>query len=119
MTKSRESRLAALRENPHAIAAGQKFEVDEFRPEDAPGIARLYYIVYGETFPVDHVYDPDELIRLQKSGVHHLVVGRTERGDIVGLYALFRNPPGRHIMEEGSWMVHPEYRGGSLSMRLA
>lgn len=119
MTTLREDNLARLRETAKPIAPGQKFVVDEFRPEDAEGVAQLYYTVYGEAFPVDHVYDPDELVRLEKAGAHYLIVGRTEAGDVVGLYAMFRNPPGEHVMEAGSWMVHPEYRSSTLALRLA
>ena len=43
----------------------------------------------------------------------------TPKSDVVGLYALFGNPPGRHIMEGGSWIVHPVYRGTTLAVRLA
>jgi hypothetical protein len=119
MPKSRQACLAALRAASHVIEPGRKFVVDDFRPGDGPGVARLYYAVYGEMFPVDHVYDPDELVRLNAGPDLHQVVGRTDTGDIVGLYALFRNPPGRRIMEAGSWIVHPAYRTSSLAMRLA
>lgn len=119
MPKSREECLAALRAAPHAVEPGQKFVVDEFRPGDGLGVARLYHAVYGEMFPVDHVYDPEELVRLNAGPDLHQVVGRTDKGDIVGLYALFRNPPGHRIMEAGSWIVHPAYRASSLAMRLA
>ncbi|NCC26454.1 MAG: hypothetical protein EOM25_14840, partial [Deltaproteobacteria bacterium] len=119
MNKSREECLALLRNDPHFIEPGQKFVVDDFRPEDAPGVAQLYYTEYGEGFPVDHVYDPEELVRLNTGPNLHQVIGRTEKGDVVGLYALFRNPPGKHIMEGGSWIVHPAYRHSSLVMRLA
>lgn len=116
--KTREECLAALREMP-PIVAGQKFSVEDFCPEDALGIARLYFAVYGEMFPVDYVYDPEEMVRLNAQHEIHQVVGRAENGDVVGLYALFHNPPGRKIMEAGSWIVHPDYRNTTLSMRLA
>ncbi|MGE4291183.1 MAG: hypothetical protein AB7E32_03135 [Desulfovibrio sp.] len=118
MKKTREECLAALRDTP-PILAGQKFVVDDFRPEDALGIARLYYAVYGEGFPVDSVYDPEEMIRLNAAMELHQVVGRAENNDVVGLYAMFRNAPGRRIMEAGSWIVHPDYRTTSLALRLA
>lgn len=116
---SRETNLAALRSAGREIAPGQKYQVDDFRPEDAEGIAALFYAVYGERFAVDCVYDPDELRRQNAAGEAHHVVGRTGSGDVVGLYALFRHPPGRHIMEVGSWIVAPGYRNTTLAMRLA
>ena len=119
MANTREQNLARLREEAYVIEPGQKFVVDEFRPEDAPGVARLYHAVYGETFPVDHIYDPDELVRVNEGDDLFQIVGRTPKGDVVGLYALFRSAPGKRIMEAGSWIVHPGYRGTSLGLRLA
>lgn len=116
--KTREENLSILRESAKAVEAGQKFVVDDFRPEDARGVAELYYAVYGENFPVDSVYSPEEIIAATQRKETHLVVGRTDRGDIVGLYALFRNPPGKHIMEAGSWIVLPSYRNTMLAMRM-
>jgi len=117
--KTREECLALLRSDLHSVEPGRKFVVDVFRPEDALGVARLYYAVYKEMFPVDHVYDPQELVRLNAGPDLHQVVGRTPSGDVVGLYALFRSPPGRRIMEAGSWIVHPAYRSSTLAMRMA
>jgi hypothetical protein len=116
---TREENLSRLRNSARAVEPGQKFVVDDFRPEDAKGVAELYYAVYGENFPVDSVYAPEEIAEATRRGETHLVVGRTQTGDIVGLYALFRNPPGRHIMEAGSWIVLPAYRNTMLAMRIA
>lgn len=118
MNDTREHNLARLRKEGHIIEPGQKFVVDDFKPDDALGVARLYYAVYGEMFPLDHVYDPEALSRINEGDDLFQVVGRTEKGDIVGLYALFRSAPGKRIMEAGSWMVHPEYRTTSVGLRL-
>ncbi|ADU63923.1 MAG: hypothetical protein KUA35_05940 [Pseudodesulfovibrio sp.] len=117
--KTRKDNLAQLCEEGYVVEPGQKFVVDDFRPGDALGVARLYYRVYGDMFPIDHVYDPQELARINAGDDLYQAVGRTDKGDIVGLYALFRNPPGRKIMEAGSWIVHPDYRTTSLGLRLA
>lgn len=119
MDQSREEHLARLREENYAIEPGQKFEVDAFQPEDALGITRLYYAVYGETFPVDDVYSPETIVQNNQGNDLYQVVGRTSKGDIVGLYALFHSAPGDRIMEAGGWIVHPDYRGTSLALRLA
>ncbi len=119
MDTARETCLTALRSAPYTIEPGQKYTVDDFQPGDALGVARLYHVVYGEMFPIDSVYDPSELVRLNAGMDQHQVVGRTDKGDIIGLYGIFRNPPGRHIMEGGSWLVHPAYRKTPLAMRMA
>lgn len=115
---SREENVARLRSSAREIAPGQKFEVKDFDPEDAQGISALFYAVYGETFPVDSVYDPEHYIQANASRQMHHVVGRTESGEVVGLHAYFRNPPGKNIMELGSWMVLPSYRNTTLAVRL-
>lgn len=117
--RSREENLARLRREQRPIEPGQKFEVGDFEPRDAEGVAALFYAVYGEGFAVDSVYDPDQIIAANASGQAHHVVGRTLAGEVVGVQAYFRNPPGRHIMELGSWIVLPAYRNTSLAMRLA
>ncbi|WP_242012293.1 hypothetical protein [Pseudodesulfovibrio cashew] len=119
MSDTREQNLARLRKEAYVIEPGQKFVVDDFKPEDAIGVARLYYAIYGEMFPVDHVYDPDALVRINAGDDLFQAVGRTPKGDVVGLYALFRSAPGKRIMEAGSWMVHPDYRTTSVGLRLA
>lgn len=119
MKKTREEYLAALRDMTQDVRSHQKYVVDDFQPGDALGVALLYYAVYGETFPIDSVYDPEELVLLNAGRDLHQVVGRTENGDIIGLYAIFRNPPGRRIMEGGSWLVHPACRNKTLAMRMA
>lgn len=116
--RSRQENLARLRNARREIAPGQTFKVKDFDPEDAQGVAELYYAVYGEGFPVDYVYDPEQIIQASADRRTHYVVGRTEAGDVVGLYALFRNPPGKRIMEAGSWIVLPAYRKSTLAMRL-
>lgn len=117
--RSREENLARLREEAREITPGQKFEIRDFEPEDAPGVAALFYAVYGESFPVDSVYDPEQIAQANASRQVHHVVARTLSGEVIGLHAYFRNPPGRHIMELGSWMVLPAYRNTTLAVRLA
>lgn len=115
---SREENLARLRGSVQEIAPGQAFEVKDFDPQDAQGIAALFYAVYGETFPVDAVYDPNHYIQANASGQMHHIVGLTESGQVVGMHAYFRNPPGKHIMEVGSWMVLPSYRNTTVGASL-
>lgn len=118
-TRSREQCLQWLRENPRQIAPGKRVQVDRFAPDDAEGVARLYYAIYGEGFAVDYVYDP-ERIRAHNAGPDlHQMVARTEDGEIVGLSALFRAAPGAGILEVGGLMLLPEYRGGKTALLLA
>ena len=77
--KTREELLAAIKSSYVPVEPGQKFTVDDFRPEDAPGVAKLYYAVYGDGFAINSVYDPEELARNASGPDLHMVLGRTER----------------------------------------
>ncbi len=113
---SRAESLARLRNSHREVEPDQRVVIDDFLPQDAEGIAALYYAVYAETFPIDYVYDPEAIRRGNACGDVHHVVARTGKGDVVGLCALFRNPPGRYIMEAGAWIVLPAYRDSTLAM---
>jgi hypothetical protein len=110
--------IAELAQLHQPLEPRQPYALDVFRPEDAPGIARLYYGAYGEHFPIDYVYDPPAIIARNASGdVRHLVA-RTERGDIVGVGALYYSAPTKVLMEAGAYIVDPAYPGGRLVLKL-
>ncbi len=117
-TKTREESLAWLRANHTDIAPGQAVKIGPFRPEDAEGVARLYYSIYGENFPLDYVYDPAQIAAANAGPDLHHYVARTPSGEIIGITALFRVAPNPGIMESGGLMILPAYRGSSLVVRL-
>lgn len=116
--KTRQECLDRLRAEARGVAPGGKVSVGLFRPEDAEGIARIYYAIYGESFPIDYVYDPDRIREGNQTRDLYHVVGRTESGDVVGVMAMFRSAPGKGILESGGLMILPEYRQGLLLYRL-
>ncbi|EGJ50357.1 GNAT family N-acetyltransferase [Desulfocurvibacter africanus] len=116
--RTRQECLAWLTENSKEIAPNQKAKVGDFLPEDAEGVARLYYAIYGDKFPLDYVYDSERILEANQGPDLYQVVGRTAAGDVVGLTALFKAPPGEGLMELGSIMLLPDYRGGRLSLEL-
>lgn len=118
MTRTRQENLERLRANPGTVEPGQKIEVSPFRPEDAEGVARLYFAIYGENFPLDYVYDPEQIAAANAGPDLHQFVARTSAGDVVGLTALFRVAPNPDIMESGGLMILPAYRGGTLTVRM-
>jgi len=115
---TRQECLGRLKDEAYVVAPGQKVHLDHFRPEDAEGIARLYYAIYGDTFAIDSVYDPERIRAANLTTDLYHVVGRTESGDVVGVSAMFRAAPGRGILESGGLMILPEYRTGLLLYRL-
>lgn len=116
--KTRQECLDWLKAEAYSVAPGQKVTADLFHPEDAEGVARLYYAIYGDSFPIDYVYDPERIREANLTEDLYHVVGRTESGDIVGVMALFRSAPGRGILESGGLMILPDYRQGLLLYRL-
>lgn len=116
--KTRQECLDWLRSNPKSIAPGQDVTVDFFQPDDAEGVARLYYAIYADTFAIDYVYDPERIREANQGPDLHHVVARTSAGEVVGVSALFRVPPGKGILEAGGLMLLPEYRLGTLIFRL-
>lgn len=114
MTRTRKESLERLRANPGAVEPGQSVTVGPFRPEDAEGVARLYFAIYGENFPLDYVYDPEQITAANAGPDLHQFVSRTQAGDVVGLTALFRAAPNPDVMELGGLMILPAYRGGTL-----
>ncbi|MEW6264638.1 MAG: hypothetical protein AB1641_16320 [Thermodesulfobacteriota bacterium] len=94
------------------IEPGQEWIVDLFRPEDAPGVTRLFKTVYGVGYPIKTFIEPDKLIEENAAGRTISSVARTPKGDVVGHNALFNSAPWTGIYESGAGAVHPEYRGG-------
>lgn len=111
----REELIQKLRESHRVIEPGQEVTIGLFRPEDALGVALAYYETYGDTFPLEHVYDPEEIVRRNATDDQYTVVARTPRGEVVGLFGLFRHAPDPHVYEAGQLMVLGSYRKRHLS----
>lgn len=103
--------LSALARDRHVIDREQTFVVDRFRPEDANGVARLVYAVYGDGYPVETYYIPERIIEANRDGRLYSVVARTPSGDIVGHEALYRSSPAfPGLYEVGQGLVLRDYR---------
>jgi hypothetical protein len=96
------------------IEPGQPFVIDTFRPEDAPGVARLFRTVYGEGYPVRLVYNPDQLINAFHALENIPVVARTSKGDLVAYEAIYRSCPNPQVYEAGQGLVLPSYRKNNI-----
>jgi hypothetical protein len=119
MTSGREHLLQRLRALPDEVSPDSAYVVEPFRPADAEGVARLYYTVYGDSYPIDDCYDPDAIRRLEAEGSLHAVVARLPGGAVVGYAALYASsPPFAGLFEYGQGMVHPAYRGSFILFHL-
>jgi len=112
--------IKSILRNWREIPTGQAFELDRFRPEDAAGVAQLFYTIYGEKYPVVDYYVPEEIVRLNREGKLFTVVGRLPSGEIAGQGAYFQSsPPNKALFEFGLMLVAPEYRNSTLAFKLA
>ena len=96
----------------------QEIEIDFFRIEDAPGIARLFRKVYGEGYPIRTYYLPDQIIEENASGHIISCVARTPAGDVVGHNALLLLDSATHLYENAAGAVLPTFRGQAIFPRL-
>jgi hypothetical protein len=97
----------------YVIEPGQSWDVDLFKPEDAPGVVRLFLSVYGEGYPIRTYIEPGLLIQENAAGRTISSVARTPKGDVVGHNALYNSAPFHGIYESGAGVVHADYRGGA------
>lgn len=111
--------IATLDSAKQVIEPGQEIEVDLFRPDDALGIALAYYEIYGDSFPIEHVYDPEEIIRRNATDNQYTVVARTPRNEIVGVAGLFRHAPNPGVYEAGQLMVLKAYRANHTAAKIS
>lgn len=98
--------------------SGEAVEIDLFRIEDAPGIARLFHQVYGEGYPIKTYYSPDRLIEENAAGRVISSVARTAAGEVVGHDALVLLDPAAGLYENGAGAVLPAYRGQGIFPRI-
>jgi hypothetical protein len=116
----RNEALRQLRETPWTAPDGsEKYTVGYFDPADAAGVARLSYTVYGEGYPVDTYYIPEQLIEENARGAVRSVVARTASGDVVAHGALYRSsPPNPNLYEYGLGMTLPSFRSSMVFARV-
>lgn len=77
-----------------------------------------YYATYGDAFPLEHVYDPGEIVRRNATDDQYTMVARTPGGEVVGLFGLFRQAPNPAVYEAGQLMVLENYRKQAVGKEL-
>jgi len=95
-----------------------ELEVDNFRAEDAEGIAALFRAVYGDGYPIRIFYDPQALTQANEAGDYYSIVARNAEGRVAGVMHLFRSAPYKFLYELGGGLVLKEYRNLGLNKRL-
>ena len=101
------------------LAAGEPYELDMLRREDAPGVARLFHAIYGDKYPVIDYYVPERLTALNRQRQVLTVVARLPTGEIAGTGAYYRSsPPNAAVYEQGQLLIDHHYRNTSIAFRI-
>jgi serine/threonine-protein kinase RsbW len=85
---------------------------------EAIEVSKCVYKTYGYTYPGEHVYYPDRLVEMNRSGELVSVVVVTDAGEVAGHCAISSDTPGSAIRELGQAAVDPAHRGRRLLTRL-
>jgi hypothetical protein len=115
----REKLFERLEKAYSPIEQGQEVEIGLLRPEDGLGLSLVYYSIYGRDFPLDLVYDPEELVRRNQGDEQYTAVARTPRGEIVGCIGMFRGGANPDVFEFGQLNVLEGYRRSHLAVELS
>jgi hypothetical protein len=116
---AKRAAISRIKAGWREIPPGQSYELDMLRPEDAPGVAQLFYTIYGDTYPVIGYYIPEQLIELNRQGRVLTVVARLDSGIIAGQGAYFQSsPPNKAVFEQGQLLVAPEYRNSFMAYKI-
>ena len=84
---------------------------------EALEVSKAVYKAYGNTYAFEHVYYPERIIELNKSGEMFSIVAVTPENEIAGHLALSRH--GQELIGElGRAVVKPEFRSMGIFTRL-
>ncbi len=83
-------------------------------PDDAIGVARCTYSVYGYSVPDEYLYFPDRMREMLQGGLLEVCVGATAEGEIVSCLTREVARPDAPVGYLGEGMVDPRFRGHRL-----
>ncbi|OQX12511.1 MAG: hypothetical protein BWK76_17575, partial [Desulfobulbaceae bacterium A2] len=107
----RAEALRRLAAEPWRMPEQGPFSVGFYTPADGPGVARLFYTVYGDGYPIDTFYLPERLSEEHRAGRIRSVVARIPDGQVVSQVALYRSsPPNPGLYENGLGLTLPSFR---------
>ncbi|MBI4961861.1 MAG: GNAT family N-acetyltransferase [Desulfomonile tiedjei] len=95
------------------------FNLRLMEPSDAVEVSRAAYKAYGYSYFYPHMYFPERMVELNRSGRIVSAVAVTEAGDLAGHCAIFCAPDSPSIAEMGQAVVKPEFRGQGCLRKLA
>jgi len=116
----KEDSVARIKRNWREIEPGQDYIIELLRPGDGPGVAQLFYTVYGDRYPVADYYNPESIERLNAEGKLLTVVARLSSGTVAGAGAYYQSsPPNKALFEFGQLIIAPEYRNSLMVAKIS
>jgi anti-sigma regulatory factor (Ser/Thr protein kinase) len=97
-----------------AAAPAHPVSIRLMTPDDAVGVARSTYAVYGYTLPDDYLYYPDRIREMLHGGLLEVVVGALPDGEIVSCLTSEVEHPGAPVGYLGEGLVDPRVRHHGL-----
>lgn len=108
---TRAEAIKRLQSDQQPLPEGEEYAVDFYRPEDGYGVARLVFSIYGDGYPIDTYYIPDQLTKENQAGRIRSVVARTGSGQVICHVAFYRSSsPNPDMYEMGLGLTLPAYR---------
>lgn len=115
----RNQALHLLAGEQHIVPEGEEYTARYFEPADGPGVAQLFYAVYGDGYPIDTYYIPERLAEANRQGTIRSAVARTVSGEVVAHVAFYRSsPPNPRLYEYGVGLTLPSYRSTMAFFRI-
>lgn len=99
------------------ISLAADITIRPMEPSEALEVSKAVYKAYGNTYAFEHIYYPERIVELNKSGEMFSIVAVTAKGEIAGHLALTRHGEGR-TGELGRAVVKPEFRSMGIFTRL-
>ena len=113
-----ESAPAAAPAEPEVLKEKVEYEVRRMADHEAIEVSRCAYKSHGYSFFDDHIYYPERLVEMNRSGEMVSLVAVTRDGVFMGHTALLFQYPEDRIAELTFVFVNQEYRGQGALNRL-
>jgi serine/threonine-protein kinase RsbW len=107
------------RTKDQAVTEKIPFDVRRMEPREAIEISQGAYKSHGYTFFDEHIYYPEQIVEMNKSGELISAVAVTKENTFMGHAALLYPRPDSTIAELTFVFVNPEYRGQGCLNRLS
>lgn len=103
--------IKVLPEIPPPITEKIDYEIRRMKPEEAIEVSKCAYKSHGYTVYDEIIYYPEQLVKLNETGMMISAVAVTKENTIMGHAALVYQYPSARTAELNFLFINPEYRG--------